>query len=1787
MPLLLELVHQTDQGPLRQFRLALLLPGMTIAQCIVANTGYHWHGTAFRRELLFDHRPLVGDRLHSLEAPAHGSLVTVSIGDPGEQILPRGEPLPEPLAESDESDFGQVSLSCRIPKPGLVYRPNAGIVIEQDDLIPYERHFSNGDHFSGRIIPPPRWHEQPIVRQAAEDGAVRRNGDEELMIHCRSWFLPHGEPAVRHPRDITIRAQLVVQLLDRLRRLWNDHVGTHDAVRMYLVSPTPTSLRMDTPRIHIILERNRPLVSNLRPILMSFQEISREGLSSITTWQPILSPPAFTLQDIQQVGHVDCEAFHLLIPQAARVRGWMGLNQQRHVVPGSYIPVWWDQRRVDPSQPGDEQPLAPQEETDRDSLLQLSMQPTLDHDANLDEGVVLMQRASVKKRRTEDPSPSTTPTIQAFHVFRLTTSYALMPAPRPTEDADVPGYLLGLMSRQFGFPAEEPASCHPVQATIEGLHNLPTFIYEHVGDRFSQLYTDDILALVDIVIKGHDRGEHRIRRVLWLRTASTRAALLGTLRCGDICEVMDPPCKVFLNNGFWPELDSVRRQFDYGDYLHVVIEADKPVEETLSCLRTAEIADRNRRIYLDTPPTHSPQSEESENWAAEEQTDSCSHSLLQLSAKATREEPIQVFRDITNLQQVPTQVPQPLSHVSDRWCTKGKDLPPEPTHPDHHEGSIFVEFQAAIQAFDWIDTHFLLPTYDLEVDWPWKKECLPWMNLPWWTPGRGAQQIWIYFDGSASRAQQCAGCGVVAYIFDGEWTFAGALSAQLQAGTTSYGAEAAGSVLAVKFLYDLLKMVHGGFVPEVWLCYDSTSVGEQTMGQWEARQKPLLFQFLRSLIILIEHKFPVVVRHHHIYGHSGDPGNELVDTLAWMASQGSALSNVEHFLDWVQREEFVSPFAWSWFLFRQDVPLGWKGSQLVLPAMPATSPDNDLLQIPKTTNEVANVDLHISLATLNVLTLKGAESKRHGLQGPTRQKALLQQIFEAEISIFALQETRQRRCTQAIDDHFFLIASQANPQGHFGMMLGFDKVRPHARIKKADGEAEDIFFKKEHLTIVHSEPRQLIVKIHSPALKCVVMAGHAPHTGAAADDCRTWWEEFRSRVPNRLAHWDRIVLTDANCRLGQFPSECVGTWQAEVDGQHSETFHDFLRNEHLWLPATYQDCHTGDSGTWRHPTGSWHRGDYVAIPQRWCYMECKSWVSEQIDASIAKEDHRAACVQIRVISEIMSTATRKTSRPFDEEALLSAIAQKPDGFTGQGPITAPSWEVDVHTHLHCLSADVASRLHSVYVPPAPKPRKSTMSAATWDLVLAKRSARNSLHALQKQQQWGLLRTCFAGWAAGSLDEWARREFSQILSQQDVLIAVELAQFREMGRRVTAAMRQDDIEFFTSLSQEASEHLAPGQAKRFWQIIRRALPQHKQRRSQPAPMSLQHLDDQWLPHFQQLECGWSKEPDQLVRDCHAFQMQRMPDPGTVFGLQEIPSLPELERAFRTTQARRSVGFDVVPSGVYRQAAPAMARTYFDLMIKEFTWGVEPIQHKGGPLAVIAKKKDWSLAKNFRGIMLLPSASKRVHALLRERILPLLKPVRPMGQIGGFRYQQTPFGSQAIRALSRTLVAKDYSVAVLFIDLSEAFHRLVRELVTGVVEDSYVQKIVQEINSNGIDAAGLQRWLQVPGLLQRLGCSSSLLRLLQDVHHHTWFTLRQQGRPSQTLRGTRPGSPLADIIFHVLMVDCLIEINHWIRQDHAYATILSMAGIDFDTICWADDLAIPWATNSANDLATAVQ
>ena len=175
----------------------------------------------------------------------------------------------------------------------------------------------------------------------------------------------------------------------------------------------------------------------------------------------------------------------------------------------------------------------------------------------------------------------------------------------------------------------------------------------------------------------------------------------------------------------------------------------------------------------------------------------------------------------------------------------------------------------------------------------------------------------------------------------------------------------------------------------------------------------------------------------------------------------------------------------------------------------------------------------------------------------------------------------------------------------------------------------------------------------------------------------------------------------------------------------------------------------------------------------------------------------------------------------------------------------------------------------------------------------------------------------------------------------------------------------------------------------------------------------------------------------------------------------------------------------------------------------------------------------------------------------------------------------FGSQALRLFSNMADARGVSSAVLFLDLSNAFHHLVRELVTGISMSAHLDTVIQVLLSTGHPTEKIQAACALPGLIEQLGAPSCLVRLLCDIHAETWCSL-----PDQTIlhthRGTRPGSPLADIVFHVLMKAVAENIDAWICQNKVHAPVLDDADGPFPSILWADDVAVPVATADATDL-----
>lgn len=624
---------------------------------------------------------------------------------------------------------------------------------------------------------------------------------------------------------------------------------------------------------------------------------------------------------------------------------------------------------------------------------------------------------------------------------------------------------------------------------------------------------------------------------------------------------------------------------------------------------------------------------------------------------------------------------------------------PKHDEPVNQPDCLQICFEEASHALDKLDSHFTLPVFDLEVCLQghahWLPQCLPWIRAGWYACDQPIDHVSVYYDGSYLKQEGTAGAAAAAFVLQGDrWLFAGAVSAHLPSPEFgSYTAEVRAALLATKQAYDLVKIAAEvfGCQPSVTFFFDALSVGKQAEGLWQAKKDKVSCHAVRSLLRIMQTRWQICCNHVFVPGHSGDPGNELVDTIALCAAHGFPLQDWSTIFCMLTNWHFVQALSWGWVFQHPSFGKYWSDSTLHLPAKPQTTPE------PSTVGSTASygsgqiadtVTIKLNLLTCNVLTLTQGSGKANedhpNPLGPARLQTITKQFLQANISIFALQETRLRTSVRLHSPDYFLWHAPANCKGQFGILLGFAKQQPFAfqHDGKPHGQG---WFDDNDFAVVAADPRFMIIKVHARCLKCIIVAAHAPHSGADLDTIEMFWQQVSQAVPKKYDGWPRLLLADANCRFGDCPNQHINDHDSEISTAKSDAFCQFVATQNLFIHASFSTCHTGPSGTWCHPNGDWTRNDVIGVDLAWPLLTCRSWIDTHIDVSLQKDDHRPACVSIMWHSENVQARPRKgmpkCPPKFCAEALTALKTQQ----------ASHDWfYTDVHTHFHILQHELAA-----------------------------------------------------------------------------------------------------------------------------------------------------------------------------------------------------------------------------------------------------------------------------------------------------------------------------------------------------------------------------------------------------------------------------------------------------------------------------------------------------------------
>eukprot|EP00435_Cladocopium_sp_Y103_P001901 s1454_g1.t1 len=382
--------------------------------------------------------------------------------------------------------------------------------------------------------------------------------------------------------------------------------------------------------------------------------------------------------------------------------------------------------------------------------------------------------------------------------------------------------------------------------------------------------------------------------------------------------------------------------------------------------------------------------------------------------------------------------------------------------------------------------------------------------------------------------------------------------------------------------------------------------------------------------------------------------------------------------------------------------------------------------------------------------------------------------------------------------------------------------------------------------------------------------------------------------------------------------------------------------------------------------------------------------------------------------------------------------------------------------------------------------------------------------------------------------------------------------------------------YESLAFQQAQTAADEGFPMLWRTIRALLPKNRKRRQHSLKGG--GLDAQQLAqHFNQIEAGEVFSYERLLKECHRRQAETNLEAPLELTLGQLPTRLMLEDVTLRAKAHKAPGLDQISIDTVKSRMADCSGEFFALVLKAWTLSSEPLQWKGGLLKAINKRSGTLSLSSVRGIALLSSVGKVYHAIMRRMLLPTVSHMKLTTQYGGFGGQQPSFATAMLRSYTRSAAADGLSVAILYLDVRHAFHSMLRSHVFGQ-EDHMTETLRACLETEGHDVNALlaEAASHSHEFLQR--ADLALSRALQDAHCDTWFTMcdttaADDKSCNRTYRGSRPGSPLADLACNQLMatlLQALQQISHSDPEIQRAASVLQMLP---PTIAWVDDVALP--------------
>ena len=290
---------------------------------------------------------------------------------------------------------------------------------------------------------------------------------------------------------------------------------------------------------------------------------------------------------------------------------------------------------------------------------------------------------------------------------------------------------------------------------------------------------------------------------------------------------------------------------------------------------------------------------------------------------------------------------------------------------------------------------------------------------------------------------------------------------------------------------------------------------------------------------------------------------------------------------------------------------------------------------------------------------------------------------------------------------------------------------------------------------------------------------------------------------------------------------------------------------------------------------------------------------------------------------------------------------------------------------------------------------------------------------------------------------------------------------------------------------------------------------------------------------------------------------------------------------------------LPVDILKSGGISMATILTPLFVKASWHMQEPLSWKGGLLVPLFKGKGSpSDPSAYRSIFLQDASAKVHHANMRQGLADVWCQEDDLIQFGGKKGCSTDVAHHLLHAHLSWARSTNTSCAILFVDLQSAFYSVLRSsLFAGEFHDDTICYAMRHLGITPDD------WHQVRTSVTEdnatAGIDSHQEGILRDMFSGTHFSMQGVAEDTATMRGTRPGDPVADILFNMAFKLVVLDARQRILEsanipcfgsarpstDVSCAACIPRKG--FAEISFVDDIAYAMHSDDANEVVLHLQ